>query len=57
MKHHTITTFSCSKCGGIYVSEDNLDKHNLICHVRKYSCDQCDYQATQMGDLKPHKAC
>ena len=46
----------CGECG-----PGNRRKKALVQHIRskhkgvKYSCDRCEYQATEKGDLKKHK--
>ena len=48
--------YKCVECEAIYNS-----KHALYYHTRskhegvRYSCNQCEYQATQQGNLKRHK--
>ena len=48
--------FKCGECGAGY-----RWKTDLVMHIRskhegvRYSCDQCEHQATHQGNLKKHK--
>ena len=46
----------CGECGAGFRRKDSRAKHIRSKHEGvKYSCNQCEYQATQQGDLKRHK--
>ena len=48
--------FPCNKCKNKFTCSDSLDQHIKITHNTKmYSCDACDYKATEEIKIKTHK--
>ena len=44
--------FRCDICGKDYGHQDRLTRHKQAKHEGvRYNCDQCDYKATQQGNL------
>ena len=48
-----IKQFSCNSCGKQYSSSQSLSRHNKEVHKGVYySCDKCEYKASQMASIK-----
>ena len=48
-------TTECPECGKVFARKQAMVTHYRSKHEGiKYSCNQCDYQATQQGNLQKH---
>ena len=53
--HHIIKIYNCEKCDAMLSSSFSLKRHDNAMHKGvRYSCDHCNYKATQLGNLKTH---
>ena len=51
-----IKSVTCTKCGQLYSSPGNLQKHMKSVHGNiKFRCDQCPYEASQKIGLVKHQ--
>ena len=48
-------SFPCNHCGKVFNQKSNLDTHVKGVHMGiKYSCDKCDFEATQKATVVKH---
>ena len=46
---------TCPNCSKVFAARKSMLQHHRAQHQGvRYPCDQCDYKATQRGDLKKH---
>ena len=51
------TTIECDECGATFKYKHHMLRHKRSKHEGvRYSCNYCDYKATQPGNLKTHKS-